>query len=115
MRKLHGSHYLGKTLRFQIQWVLACRAALLADSQDSPQLEASRPRVIGHARWRAMVAQARHFFDFRSGLQTTHPLCSQVDSLASWDSQDLRTLLDNGSPRSVADLDYAIAGGGSAN
>lgn len=105
-----NSHYLGRTLRYQIQWALACRTALLADSQDAPQLDDSRPRVIGLHRWRAMVAQARHFFEWRSGMQSAHPLSNQVDSLASWDSQDLRTLLDNGSPRCVAELKYATGG-----
>ena len=88
---------LGRTLRFQIQWVLACRAALQSDDPHSPQVDSSRPQVIGQARWRAMVAQARHFFEHRSGLPSAHPLSSQVDCLATWNTQDLRTLLDHGS------------------
>ena len=77
--------------------VLACRAALQSDDPHSPQVDSSRPQVIGQARWRAMVAQARHFFEHRSGLPSAHPLSSQVDCLATWNTQDLRTLLDHGS------------------
>ncbi|MEO1995050.1 MAG: hypothetical protein ABGZ17_07220 [Planctomycetaceae bacterium] len=98
-----GVPSLGRTLRSQIQWVLACRTALQAETPDSPQVESCRPRIIGTARWRAMVSQARHFFEHRSGLPSTHPLGIQVDSLATWNSQDLRTLLDHGSPRYARD------------
>jgi hypothetical protein len=98
-----GVPLLGRTLRFQIQWVLACRTALHADTPDSPQVESYRPRIIGTARWRAMVSQARRFFEYRSGLPSSHPLGSHVDSLATWNSQDLRSLLDHGSPRHARD------------